>query len=167
MANNTDPNKHIPPGVEFGTVERLAKTFRNLHGTFSDLEGENIVLFAKNVDKYQLQSLIPSLEMGMIVITCLQGEPYIRARRWIDTTDQDPDRPNADNNTKGPRHSCHMNRKSLQEHTDPQGQQEHLTTDHRIRRDQRIQARQREHTNPCAHRWQQSDTNRKLRGIIV
>jgi hypothetical protein len=82
--------------VEFGTVERLAKTFRNLHGTFSDLEGENIVLFAKNVDKYQLQSLIPSLEMGMIVITCLQGEPYIRARRWIDTTDQDPDRPNAD-----------------------------------------------------------------------
>ena len=96
MANNTDPNKHIPPGVEFGTVERLAKTFRNLHGTFSDLEGENIVLFAKNVDKYQLQSLIPSLEMGMIVITCLQEEPYIRARRWIDTTDQDPDRPNAD-----------------------------------------------------------------------
>jgi hypothetical protein len=103
MANNADPNKHIPTGVEFGTVERLAKTFRNLYGTFSDLEWENIVLFAKNVDKYKLQSLIPSLEMGMIVITCLQGKPYIRARRWMDTTDRDPDRPHADHWCEQPR----------------------------------------------------------------
>jgi hypothetical protein len=96
MAANPDPNRHIPTGVEFGSVEKLAKTFKNLYGTFSNLEGENIVLFAKNVDKYKLQSLIPSLEMGMIVITCLQGEPYIRARRWMDTTDRDPDRAHAD-----------------------------------------------------------------------
>jgi hypothetical protein len=145
MANNTDPNKHIPAGVEFGTVERLEKTFRNLHGTFSDLEGENIVLFAKNVDKYKLQSLIPSLEMGMIVITCLQGEPYIRARRWMDTTDQDQTDhtqiTGVSNLAKWPHHSCHMNRKSCKNHIEPRGKREHYKTDHRTRRAQRIQAR--------------------------
>ena len=77
-------------------MEKLAKTFRNLYGTFSDQDGENIVLFAKNVDKYMQQSLIPSLEMGMIVITCLKGTPYVRARRWMETTDRDPDRIHAD-----------------------------------------------------------------------
>ena len=111
--------------MEFGTIEKLAKTFKNLHGTFSDLEGENIVLFARNVDKYQKQSLIPSLEMGMVVVTCLEGEPYIRARRWIDTTDQDPDRPNADHWCAQP-HSCHMDRKSLKRYSDPLDQQDYL-----------------------------------------
>ena len=38
----------------------------------------------------------------MVVVTCLEGEPYIRARRWINTTDQDPDRPNADHWCKQP-----------------------------------------------------------------
>ena len=42
------------------------------------------------------QSLIPSLEMVMIVITCLKGEPYVRARRWMETMDQDPQRAHAD-----------------------------------------------------------------------
>ena len=55
--------------------------FKNLYGTFSDLEGENIVLFARNADKYMRQSLISSLEMAMIVITCLKGKPYVRACR--------------------------------------------------------------------------------------
>ena len=42
------------------------------------------------------QHLIPSLEMGMIVIYNLKGEPYIRAKRWRDTGDIDPERVNAD-----------------------------------------------------------------------
>ena len=71
MVANPDANRHIPTG----SVEKLAKTFKNLYGTFSDLEGENIVLFARNADEFMRQSLIPSLEMGMIIITCLKGEP--------------------------------------------------------------------------------------------
>ena len=42
------------------------------------------------------QNLIPSLEMGMIVIHNLKGEPYIRAKRWRDTMDIDPERINSD-----------------------------------------------------------------------
>ena len=34
--------------------------------------------------------------MGMIVIYNLKGEPYIRAKRWRDTMDVDPERINAD-----------------------------------------------------------------------
>ena len=61
MSANPNANRHIPTGVEFGSVEKLAKTFKNLYGTFSDQEGENIVLFARNADKYMRQSLIASL----------------------------------------------------------------------------------------------------------
>ena len=99
MAVNPNPEalqRHMPAGVKFGSVEKLAKIFRNLYRTFSDLEGENIVLFARNANKYMRQSLIPSLEMGMVIITCLKGEPYLRARRWIDTMDRDPKRVHAD-----------------------------------------------------------------------
>ena len=103
MAAKPDPNRHVPTGVEFGSVEKLAKTFKNLYGTFSDQDGEKIVLFAKNVDKYMQQSLIPLLEMGMIVITCLKGTPYVRARRWMETTDRDPDRVHADHWCAQPR----------------------------------------------------------------
>ena len=34
--------------------------------------------------------------MGMIIIYNLKGEPYIRAKRWRDTMDIDPERINAD-----------------------------------------------------------------------
>ena len=50
--NNPDDGRHLPTGVETGLVEKLTKTFRGQHGTFSDLEGENIVIFAKNADKF-------------------------------------------------------------------------------------------------------------------
>jgi hypothetical protein len=94
--NNQDPNRHIPSAAETGSVDKFAKQFRVRHGTFSDAEGENIVIFARNADKFMRQHLIPSLEMGMIIIYNLKGEPYTRAKRWRDTMDIDPERVNAD-----------------------------------------------------------------------
>ena len=94
--NNQDPNRHIPSAAETGSVDKFAKQFRKRHGTFSDAEGENIVIFARNADNFMRQHLIPSLEMGMIVIHNLKGEPYIRSKRWRDTMDIDPKRVNAD-----------------------------------------------------------------------
>ena len=63
-----DPNRHIPPGIETGSIETLAKSFKTQYGTFSDQEGENIVIFARNADKFMRRNLTPSLEMGMIII---------------------------------------------------------------------------------------------------
>ena len=94
--NAQDPNRHIPSAAETGSVDKFARQFRKRHGTFSDAEGENIVIFARNTDNFMRQNLIPSLEMGMIVIHNLKGEPYIRAKRWSDTMDIDPERVNAD-----------------------------------------------------------------------
>ena len=94
--NAQDPNRHAPSAAETGSVDKFAKQFRKRHGTFSDAEGENIVIFARNADNFMRQNLIPSLEMGMIIIYNLKGEPYIRAKRWRDTMDIDPERVNAD-----------------------------------------------------------------------
>ena len=94
--NNQDPNRHIPSAAETGSVDKFAKQFRVRHGTFSDAEGKNIVIFARNADKFMRQHLIPSLEMGMVIIYNLKGEPYTRAKRWRDTMDIDPERVNAD-----------------------------------------------------------------------
>ena len=69
---------------------------------FSDMEGENVVIFARNADKFMRQNLVPSLEMGMIVIHNLKGEPYIRARRWRETMDVDPERVHADHWSEQP-----------------------------------------------------------------
>ena len=91
MNNNQNPNQHAPTAAETGSVDKYAKQFRARHGTFSDTEGENIVIFARNADNFMRQNLIPSLEMGMIVIHNLKGEPYIRAKRWRDTMDIDPE----------------------------------------------------------------------------
>ena len=92
--NAQDPNRHAPSAAETGSVDKFAKQFRKRHGTFSDAEGENIVIFARNADNFMRQNLIPSLEMGMIIIYNLKGEPYIRAKRWRDTMDIDPERVN-------------------------------------------------------------------------
>ena len=81
IINNQDLNGHISSAAEAGSVEKLAKHFRSRYGTFSDAEGENIVIFARNADNFMRQHLIPSLEMGMIIIYNLKGEPYIRAKR--------------------------------------------------------------------------------------
>ena len=89
--NAQDPNRHIPSAAETGLVDKFARQF-----TFLDAEGENIVIFARNADNFMRQNLIPSLEMGMIVIHNLKGEPYIRAKRWRDTMDIDPELVNAD-----------------------------------------------------------------------
>ena len=82
MANihNQDPNRHIPSAAEMGSVDKSAKQFRSRHGTFSKAKGENIVIFTRNADNFMRQNLIPSLEMGMIVIFNLKGEPYIRPK---------------------------------------------------------------------------------------
>ena len=98
--NNQDPNRHIPSAAETGLVDKFAKQFRSRHVTFSDAEGENIVIFARNADNFMRQHLIPSLEMGMIIIHNLKGEPYTRAKRWRDTMDIDPERVNADHCTE-------------------------------------------------------------------
>ena len=94
--NAQDPNRHIPSAAETGSVDKFARQFMKRHSTFSDAKGENIVIFARNADNFMRQNLIPSLEMGMIVIHNLKGEPYIRAKRWRDTMDIDPERVNAD-----------------------------------------------------------------------
>ena len=96
IINNQDPNRHVPSAAETGSVEKLAKQFKGRYGTFSDAEGENIVIFARNADNFMTQNLIPSLEMGMIIAYNLKGEPYIRAKRWRDTMGVDPERINAD-----------------------------------------------------------------------
>ena len=96
IINNQDLNGHISSAAEAGSVEKLAKHFRSRYGTFSDAEGENIVIFAKNADTFMTQNLIPSLEMGAIVIQNLRREPYIRAKRWRDTMNVDPEKINAD-----------------------------------------------------------------------
>ena len=97
-----DPNRHIPSDIKTGSVEKLAKTFKGQYGTFSDMDRKNIVIFARNADKFMRQYLVPSLEMGMIVINNLKGEPYIRARRWRDTMDIDPERIHADHWSEQP-----------------------------------------------------------------
>ena len=97
-----NPNRNLPAEVETGSVEKLAKSFKTQYGSFSDGEGENIVIFAKNADKFMRRNLTPSLEMGMIVIHNLKGEPYIRARRWRDTMDVDPERAHADHWSEQP-----------------------------------------------------------------
>ena len=66
------------------------------------MEGKNIVIFAKNANKFMKQNLVPPLEMGMIVINSLKGEPYILARRWRETMDINPERVNADHWSEQP-----------------------------------------------------------------
>ena len=92
----------VPPGIEVGSVEGLAKLFKAQYGSFSDGEDENITTFAENADKFMSRSWIPSLEMGMVIIHNLKGEPYIRAKRWRDTMDIDPERIHADHWSEQP-----------------------------------------------------------------
>ena len=126
--NAQDPNRHAPSAAETGSVDKFAKQFRKRHGTFSDAEGENIVIFARNADNFMRQNLIPSLEMGMIIIYNLKGEPYIRAKRWRDTMDIDPERVNADHwceqDFQPPHHSCHFNPYNWHRSSYPQDLQE-------------------------------------------
>ena len=82
IINDQDLQGHISPATKMGSIENLAKLFRNRYGTFSDAEGENITIFAKNADNFMTQNMIPSLEMGTIVVQNLRKEPYIRAKRW-------------------------------------------------------------------------------------
>ena len=84
MANlyNRDHNGYIPSTIEATSAERLTTIFRNRYGTFSDAEQENITIFARNADEFMRHNMIPSWEMGTIVIDNLRGEPSIRARRW-------------------------------------------------------------------------------------
>ena len=96
IINDQDLQGHISRATEMGSVENLAKLFRNRYGTFSDAEGENIAIFAKNADNFMTQNRIPSLEMGTIVVQNLRKEPYIRAIRWRDTMTVDPEKINAD-----------------------------------------------------------------------
>ena len=97
-----NPNRNVPPGIEIGSVEKLAKLFKAQYGSFSDGEDENITTFARNADKFMSRSWTPSLEMGMIIIHNLKGEPYIRAKRWRDTMDIDPERIHADHWSEQP-----------------------------------------------------------------
>ena len=87
-------NEDLPTGADAIDVEEQIKNFMALYGTFSDLPDENIRIFAKNVDKYKLANLIPELEMGVITIGCLKGEPRLKAKRWIDVPGET--HPNAD-----------------------------------------------------------------------
>ena len=96
IINDQDLQGHISRATEMGSVENLAKLFRNRYGTFSDAEGENIAIFAKNADNFMTQNMIPSLEMGTIIVQNLRKEPYIRAKRWRDTMTVDPEKINAD-----------------------------------------------------------------------
>ena len=96
IINDQDLQGHISPATKMGSVENLAKLFRNRYGTFSDAEGENIAIFAKNADNFMTQNMIPSLEMGTIIVQNLRKEPYIRAKRWRDTMTVDPEKINAD-----------------------------------------------------------------------
>ena len=96
MADNQELHGHISPAIRMGSIDKLAKLFRNRYGTFSDAEGENIVIFAKNADNFMMQNMIPSLEMGAIITQNLRKEPYIRAKRWRDTMTVDPEKINAD-----------------------------------------------------------------------
>ena len=96
IINNQDPQGHISSAAKMGSIDNLAKLFRNRYGAFSDAEGENIVIFAKNADTFMTQNMIPSLEMGTIILRNLKKEPLIRAKRWRDTMTVDPEKINAD-----------------------------------------------------------------------
>ena len=102
IINDQDLQGHISPATKMGSIENLAKLFRNRYGTFSDAEGENITIFAKNADDFMTQNMIPSLEMGTIVVQNLRKEPYTRAKRWRDTMTVDPEKINADHWTEQP-----------------------------------------------------------------
>ena len=111
--NAQDPNRHIPSAAETGSVDKFARQFMKRHSTFSDAKGENIVIFARNADNFMRQNLIPSLEMGMIVIHNLKGEPYIRAKRgtqWILIQNGSTPTTGANRTFNQPHHSCHFNR---------------------------------------------------------
>ena len=99
IINNQDLHGHISSAhraIRMGSIDKLARLFRNRYGTFSDAEGENIIIFAKNADNFMTQNMIPSLEMGAIVTQNLRKEPYTRAKRWRDTMTVDPEKINAD-----------------------------------------------------------------------
>ena len=91
-----DPNRHIPPEIEMSSIGKLTKSFKTQYGTFSDQEDEDIVIFARNADEFMRRNLTPSLEMGWIIIYNLKGEPYMRAMRWRNSMDFDPERIHAD-----------------------------------------------------------------------
>ena len=114
------------------------------HMTYYRVAGENIVIFTRNADKFMKQNLVPSLDMGMIVIPNLKGEPYIRARRWRDTMDVDPERIHAEhssNNLIRPQlHSYHTFQCNRRNHSSHQGQPAWAPMDYRTQMTRGIRA---------------------------
>ena len=92
----TDFDKQTPLEAHISLVDKLTESFKTQCGTFSDQEDEDIVKFAKDADEFMRLNLTPSLEMGSIVLSNLEGEPYIRAIRWRNSGDFNPEKVRAD-----------------------------------------------------------------------
>ena len=82
--NNQAPTDSKALGPETITVERHKTNFVSLHSTFEDKPSQNITRWLFHADAYCLAHMIPSLEMGSIIIHSVRGEPARKIRRMLD-----------------------------------------------------------------------------------
>ena len=84
VANMVQQGQAAASGATQITVEKHKINFLAQYGTFEDKPSQNIVRWLRKADKYQNSHMIPSLEMGSIIIHCIRGEPAIKVKRMLD-----------------------------------------------------------------------------------
>lgn len=82
--NQAAPAARAASGPETITVEKHKVNFLALHGPFENKDSQNISRWIKHADDYQKSHMIPSLEMALIVVHCIRGEPARKIRRILD-----------------------------------------------------------------------------------
>ena len=84
VANMVQQGQAAASGATQITVEKHKINFLAQYGTFEDKPSQNIVRWLRKADKYKNSHMIPSLEMGSIIIHCIRGEPAIKVKRMLD-----------------------------------------------------------------------------------
>ena len=84
VANMVQQGQAAASGATQITLEKHKINFLTQYGTFEDKPSQNIVRWLRKADKYKNTHMIPSLEMGSIVIHCIRGEPAIKVKRMLD-----------------------------------------------------------------------------------
>ena len=84
VANMVQQGQAAASGATQITVEKHKINFLSQYGTFEDKPSQNIVRWLRKADKYKNSHMIPSLEMGSIIIHCIRGEPAVKVKRMLD-----------------------------------------------------------------------------------
>ena len=84
VANMVQQGQAAASGATQITVEKHKINFLAQYGTFEDKPSQNIVRWLRKADKYKNSHMIPSLEMGSIIIHCIRGEPAVKVKRMLD-----------------------------------------------------------------------------------